>query len=261
VFHQAFRTVPTLSTISRTEILEAMAALAGDPFQGIRERRWVSADEGGVDLQERAARSALRAAGLEPRDVDFVLGSSLVPDQLNAPDVCATHERLRLRPDCFTMKGDAVCNSFQMQLRLAEGLFASGPMRRGLLLQCSVASRTVPMESPWSVHFGDGATAVVVEPCEGPEGLLHQGHRTDGSLHEAMVLTVNERRWWEDGRITATPLDRDAARRMFLSVADVGRELLEAVFERAGVGPDDIDFFAAHQPTQWCAASFRSTSA
>ncbi len=40
---------------------------------GIRERRFISADMGGADLGEHAAREALREAGIAAGDLDLVI--------------------------------------------------------------------------------------------------------------------------------------------------------------------------------------------
>ncbi len=232
-------------------VLEAMARASADPFQGSVERRRMATSETAVDMQVEAARRALDVAGITPSDVDFVLGASLVPDLLNAPDACAVHHGLGLRGDCLATSADAVCNSFQMQLALADGLLRTGRGRIGLLLQCSAASRTTPMEQPYSVHFGDGATAVVVAPATEGRGLLAQAHHTDGSIHRAKVVTVPGREWWEEGRSQSTVLDREAARRMFLTFADVGRDLIAEACRRAEAEPKDVAFFACHQATSW----------
>jgi 3-oxoacyl-[acyl-carrier-protein] synthase-3 len=158
---RAERALASIDNEGARKVLRAMAEVADDPFQGSRERRYMPEGMTAVDMQVEAAQRAMADAGVSARDIDFVLGSSLVPDLLNAHDVCGVHERLGIPAECFTIATEAVCNSFQMQLRLAEGLLRTR-CRCGLLVQCSAASRTTPMEQPFSVHFGDGATAVVV---------------------------------------------------------------------------------------------------
>lgn len=232
-------------------VLRAMEELADDPFQGARERHVLAAGQLVVELEELAAREAIADAGLVADDIDFVLASTLVPDLLNAPNVCALHERLGLRRDCYTLTADAVCNSFQMQLTLAEALVRSGRYRRGLLVQSSAASRTTPWEMPFSVKFGDGATAVVVGAVDQLHGLIAQAHHTDGTLNRAMVSTVRGTDWWKDGAIVSMPLDREASRRMFLSVCEIAAELIGRCYRISGLSAKDVDFFAAHQATVW----------
>lgn len=233
-------------------VLEAMQRVAGDPFQGAVRRHYLGPEDSATTMAAAAARSALESAGVEAGAVDFILGSSLVPDVLSSPDVSAVHHELALRPGCFTLSADAVCNSFQMQLAVAEGLLASGRYEVGLLVQCSAASRTTPMEQPLSVHFGDGATAAVVRRAEDGRGLLAQRFHTDGSIHEAMVLAPRDGSpWWLGGELVSTPQDRDQARRMLLTFADIGKELIAGALSDTGLEQPAVKFFGGHQATAW----------
>lgn len=231
--------------------LRAIASVAGDPFQGAIERRVLPEGMTAVDMGVEACRRAMDDAEVEANDIDLLLGYSFAPDFLNVPDACIVHERLGLPSRCFTMNSDSVCNSFQMQLTLAESLIRTGAAKRALLFQTSAVSRVNPEHEPMSIHFGDGATAVVVGPVAGGRGLLAQAHRTDGSVHRALVCTVPGKQWWEEGRILSTTLDRAASRRMFLRVPAMGREVVHDALAQAGLVADDVDFFACHQATSW----------
>ncbi len=231
-------------------VFEAMRALASDPFHGAVERRVMPEGMSAVDMGTVAAEGALRDAGIEPSSVDFVLGSSFAPDLQNSPDVCGLHGTLGLRRDCLVVTVDAVCNSFQAQLALAEGLLAGTRHKIGLLVQASAASRVLPMAAPLSVHFGDGASAVVVGQGE-RRRLIAQRFEAESDLYRAMALTVPGRHWWEEGRVVATPLDKEAARRMMPVAPDAARRLLSSALQHVGAEVDDVNFFACHQPTVW----------
>lgn len=231
--------------------LRAIAELGNDPFQGAGERRVMPEGMTSADMEVEACRRAMVDAEVDAGEIDVILGFSFVPDFLHVPNACIVHERLGLPRRCFTMNADAVCNSFQMQLTLAEGLIRSGAATRALLFQSSAVWRVNPAHEPMSVHFGDGATAVVVGPVADGRGLLAQAHRTDGSVHRALVCTVPGKDWWEDGRIQSTTLDRADSRRMFLRVPSMGREVVHDALAQAGHAVGDVDFFACHQATSW----------
>jgi 3-oxoacyl-[acyl-carrier-protein] synthase III len=232
-------------------ISDAMARYREDPFQGAVSRRVLDGAQMIVDLEARAAAEALEGAGVTPKDVDLLLGFSLIPDHIGVPSMCALHNRLGLAPECFTMNVDAICNSFQAQLTIAEAMITSGKIRTALLVQSSAIWRTNNPKLPLSVHFGDGATAVLVGTVSSGRGLLSAAHRTDGSVHRALVCTVESANWWDDGRVlTATP-DRDATRRMVLMGADCASAVVTEAIEKSGFTVDDIDFLACHQPTAW----------
>jgi len=204
-----------------------------------------------VDLEARAALEALEGADLETSDVDLLLSFSLIPDHIGIPSACPLHHRLGLPASCFSMNVDASCNSFQTQLAIAEAMISSGRARRALLVQSSAIWRTNDPELPLSVHFGDGATAVVVGVVSAGRGLISRAHRTDGSVHRALVCTVEGKNWWEDGPVkTATP-DRAATRRMVMMGAGCASDVVGEVFEDSGMKASDVDFLACHQPTAW----------
>jgi 3-oxoacyl-[acyl-carrier-protein] synthase-3 len=104
---------------------------------------------------------------------------------------------------------------------------------------------------PSSVHFGDGATAVVVGRSARNRGLLSQAHRTDGTLNRAVVCGGAGEEWWNSGPLRTRFPDREAARRMLLSICDVADGVCTEACTRAGVDRSQITFFAAHQATSW----------
>jgi 3-oxoacyl-[acyl-carrier-protein] synthase-3 len=231
--------------------LAAMSEYREDPFQGAKERRVLPAGAMIADLETTAAERALERAGIAKEQIDFLLTYSMVPDYLQAPSACIVHQKLGLRRDCFTMAVDAVCNSFQMQLTLAEQMIRTGRGTFGLLVQSSAIWRATEADKPYSASFGDGATAVVVGPARRDRGLLSQAHRVDGSQHRALVCTVPGKSWWDEGKIVAYPLERQTARMMFLMLADRGKEVVTAALDGAGLRPEDVQFYAAHQATIW----------
>jgi 3-oxoacyl-[acyl-carrier-protein] synthase-3 len=231
--------------------IAAIAEASADPFQGSRERRVMPKGLSSVDMEVLAAEQAIGKAGLDRGEIDLLLDFALVPDYINTPNACALHHRLGLSAKCFTMNADAVCNSFQMQLTLAEQMIASSRARYGLLVQSSAIWRVNPPQQPFSIHFGDGATAVLVGRVADGKGVLGQSHRTDGSVYRALLCTVEGKNWWDDGRVLTTSLDRKAARSMFLHMVEYGRAVVGESLDLAGCAPEAVDFFAAHQPTIW----------
>ncbi len=231
-------------------MLNGMRTVAGDPFQGSTVRHVISDGMTAVDMGAEAARAAIQDSGLDPTEIDLMLGSSLVPDHINAPDVCGVHHSVGLRRDCLVIGTDNVCNSWQIQLSIAEGLLRSGARRYALLVQTSAPSRVTPHDASFGVHFGDGAAAAVVRLVD-RGGLRGQAFRVDGSALRAQVCTVPGKAWWEDGRIVSYTEDRASARDMFLLIADRAKELIGEALRNAGLKHQDVGFFAGHQPTSW----------
>lgn len=237
--------------VGSANVASAMAALEADPFRGSRERRILDDHVAPSDMEARACQRALDATGVPAQSIDFLLGFSTVPDHLGVPNVCAVHRQLGLPRRCLSLTTDASFNAFSVQMELAAGLIRSGAYRHGLLYQSSALTRLIPMDAPYAPWFGDGATAVVVGPAADGFGLLASEHCTDGSLAEAMVAGIPGRRWYDGGRIRWFPHDRDAAGKLFADGALRAAQVVRVAMAAAGMNVDQVDFYAAHQPTAW----------
>lgn len=235
----------------RSQVIRAMAALADDPFRGTKQRRIMDAGSSAVEMETEAARRAIVAAGVALDEIDLVIGFGLCPDYLNAPDACAVHEALGLRPECLSLELSAVCNSFQVQLAFARAMVMTEQARRVLLVQSSAMSRILTGTEPESTWFGDGATAVVIGAVRNGYGVLGDAHRTQGDLHRALVHGVPGARWFDDGRCVMYSEDRAATREMLLCLGDAAHEVVGEALRRAGVIADEVSFYVSHQSTAW----------
>jgi 3-oxoacyl-[acyl-carrier-protein] synthase-3 len=228
-----------------------LAALADDPFRGAQQRRVADPEVTALAIETEAARRALVAARVDHEAIGAVLTYSFCPDYINAPNAPALQAALGLPRRCLCIEANATCNSFLVQLTLAQGLIQSGLVRFALLVQSSAVTRQIDPREPSSPWTGDGATAVVVGPVAKGRGILGQAHRVDGVEHRALLWGIPGSRWYEDGRPTHYSEDREAAKRMPLLFPDRAAEALGAALADAGVAALDVEFFACHQPGPW----------
>ncbi len=231
--------------------LEAAAEVADDPFEGARQRFVMPDDMAPSDMQIAAARLAIADAGIDPKDLDFLLIQTTTPDYIHVPDGCRVHAELGLSPRCYTMMAEGMCNAFIQHLVLADGLLRSGAGKLGLIIQCCVMSRHMRPEDPFSAWFGDGATAAVVGPVGEGRGVLGHAHATYGEFHGGLVSGVPGKRWYDDGKVEAYVEDQQRARGMMLAIPDSVKELAEEAIARAGVAKADVRYFGAHQASIW----------
>ncbi|MBL9039582.1 MAG: hypothetical protein JNG84_13785 [Archangium sp.] len=228
----------------------AMASVKGDPFQGAKRRHVMPEGMMSSDMELAAAEDALRKAGIQRSDVDVLLVSSALPDNLNVSNACVLHQRLGLPDRCLTTSIDAMCNSFLMQLSLVEKLISARLAKYAVLVQSAAMSRISRPEDQFSVWTGDGATAVVVGPVSAGRGVLGRAHRTDGSVFGGIVTGVPGKNWWEGPPIVYIQ-DSRKARRMFLSIGDFCGPAMREALDQASLTTDDISFYASHQATVW----------
>lgn len=232
-------------------VLEALMAMRSDPFQGARERRVAPPEMLASEMEIRAARDAVARSGLQPGDIDLVMSYSSCPDYLTTQNACLVHQALGLPEKAFSIAVEAACNSFLMQLSIAQKMIACGQARNALLVQSSNFTRLVSAQHSPSAVFGDGATAVVVGPVGDGAGLLGESHRASGRNHDAVVTGVPGKRWHDEGRAMFYAANLERAREMITAVADRSREVVLEALQAAGRTVDDVDFYAPHQGTGW----------
>ncbi len=121
-----------------------------------------------TDLAERALRTALADAGLEPPDVDFVMFTSVTG--IAAPSIDALLvSRLGLRPDVKRMPSFGLgCVAGASGIARVNDYLAGHPDEVGVLLSVELCSLTLQRDDETIANFvatglfGDGAAAVVL---------------------------------------------------------------------------------------------------
>ncbi len=232
-------------------VLDAMRALANDPFQGSIERRIVGEDEKSWDMETNAARDALARSGVATSDVDAVLGFSMCPDDFFVPSACVVHRNLGLNERCISTNVLGACNSFMMQAIMAQQLIVAGRARYVLCVQSSAVTRLLPQDdlnSPW---VGDGASAVVFGPVSEGKGILGAGFLTDGNYYKSMNTHTKHGGPWWTGPSFLSPGDSKVARMMLLNMPEWTRQTIHDALHEAGHKPDEVDYYASHQGTVW----------
>ncbi len=226
-----------------------------DPFKGATRRRVVDSSIPTVEGDASAARSALADAGVEARDVDLILSSALVQDELcpsNGPAIQAL-------VGCVRAPGIGVegyCSSSLAQLDLAAGLVESGRARFVLCVQSHQISRINDLALPTSPIFGDGAAAFVVGRVPDGRGLARIVRGGDGSLRAAVTFTYTTTpgaHWWRDASGPVVPGTEDpvAARRFTRSILAYPIDTIRELCASTEIAPEAISVLAMIQPVVW----------
>lgn len=151
---------------------------------GVRERRWADPQgETNAYMGAQAARMALDAAGLAPREIGLLLNAS-GSQQQPIPDTSAfVLEALGLAgTPGFSVH--ATCLSFLLALDTAAALIAAGRHERVLIVSSEIGSVGLnPREPESATLIGDGAAAVVIG--RSPPG-------SPSALHTARLETYPE---------------------------------------------------------------------
>src|SRR2546429_1290267 len=193
-------------------------------------RRHVAADGGTtVDLAEKAARSALDAAGAAPAEVDFIAFGTTTPD-LVFPN-CGTllQQRLGCRGvPAFSL--ETACAGFMYALSIADKYIRCGEVRRALVIGAETLSRITDWsDRSTAVLFADGAGAVVLEPSDAP-GVLSTHLHSDGQYKDLLYC--------------AGGVSRGFAAQLAITMA--GNEVFKGAVQKLGAAVEEA--LAAHGP-------------
>ena len=154
---------------------------------GIRRRHVVDEAESTVDLAERAARSALDAAGTDPRELDLIVVGTTTPDRIYPATACRLQARLGAG-GCAAFDIQAVCTGFIYALGVADRFVRTASARRALVVGADTHSRLLDWSDRTTcILFGDGAGAVVLGVDEEP-GVCSTHLHADGTYEDLLYV-------------------------------------------------------------------------
>lgn len=131
---------------------------------GIVQRHIAVEGETTVDLAEQAARRAIEAAGIDPREIDLIAFGTTTPDMIFPNCGVLLQDRLGVR-GCPAMGLEAACSSFIYALSVADKFIRLGDAKCALVIGAETLSRICDWtDRGTAILFGDGAGAVVLKP-------------------------------------------------------------------------------------------------
>lgn len=217
---------------------------------GIKKRHLVKDGEATSHMATRAAQEILRKTQLNPSEIDCIIVATVTPDMLFPATACLVQKNINAT-NAWGFDLSAACSGFLFALDTGARLIESGQYSKILVIGADTMSSIIDYtDRAICVLFGDGAGAVLLEPCEdGSEGLLDSILRCDGNGAEYLYMpgggslnpptheTVDKKMHYiqQDGRAVF----KYAVKWM----ADISAE----VAERNGLTNHDIKLFIPHQ--------------
>ncbi len=216
---------------------------------GIRRRFRAPEGQATSDLAVEAATAALTEAGRTAADIDLIIVATTTAD-LTFPAVAAIVQRKLGAPVGIAFDVQAVCSGFVYALAVADGFVARGHAKCALVIGAETMTRLMDWTDRGTcVLFGDGAGAVVLEPCEGQgttadRGLLGFALRADGTKQDLLYVDGGPSTTGTVGKL------RMQGNQVFRhAVVNLSEAVISAA-EAAGVAVSDIDWFIPHQANQ-----------
>jgi 3-oxoacyl-[acyl-carrier-protein] synthase III len=216
---------------------------------GIRERHIAKTEEASSDLAINAARVAMTDAGVDAKDIDLIVVGTATGDY-PFPSTATIVQTSIGAKNAAAFDVAAACSGFIYSVTIAQSMIVAGKARRALVVGVETLSRiTDYTDRTTCILFGDGAGAVILEPCEAGEGILATSMRSDGTYTDLLYQPVGGSR---------TPLteERIRNREQFIKMKGDGLfkyavramvDAAETVLREAGVKAADIDFVIPHQ--------------
>ena len=201
------------------------------------------------DLAAEAAREALARAGVEARDLDYLVVATATPDYFGFPSTaCIVQEKIGAR-GCGAFDLTAGCTGFIYALDVARGLLEVNRKRHALVIGAETLSRIVDWEDrSTNVLLGDGAGALLISrEDDGTEGILCARLQADGGGAESLRLVQAARtRTFERAEPMVPRLYMDGRKVYNFAVNAIG-ELVSELLELSDRQLDDFAWIVPHQ--------------
>jgi 3-oxoacyl-[acyl-carrier-protein] synthase-3 len=219
---------------------------------GIRERHLVDKGIATSDLAVEAAKICLARRGIDASEIEAIIIATVTPDMAFPATACLVQDKLGA-PHAWGFDLSAACSGFPYALQVGAKLIESGAHKKVLVIGSDVMSSIIDYtDRATCIIFGDGAGAVLLEPCNeaaGEVGLIDFHHEVDGSGAVSLNMpaggsalpashaTVDAKQHFvhQDGQAVY----KFAVRKM--------SEISETVLTRNGVTGADLGCFIPHQ--------------
>jgi 3-oxoacyl-[acyl-carrier-protein] synthase-3 len=219
---------------------------------GIRERRIAGKDESTATLATAAARRALDAAGLEPKDLDLILCGTITPEMTFPSTACFVAASLGLNTTP-AIDIAAACSGFIYTLETGASFIKTGRYRNVLVIGAETLSRITDYKDRAScILFGDGAGAVVLQQSNDPKrGVIYSSLHADGSGWEMLFCKPGSRFPVEEALVGAgDQFMKIKGREVYKFAVTRFEELIEDAMRKCELSVNDVSLIVPHQVNQ-----------
>jgi 3-oxoacyl-[acyl-carrier-protein] synthase-3 len=155
---------------------------------GIKERRIAAANEFTSDLAAKAAKRAMKMAGVTADQIDLIIIATLTPDMPFPSTACLVQRKLgAARAAAFDI--EAACSGFIYALEIGQQFILSRSYETVLVVGAEKLSSIVNWKDRNTcVLFGDGAGAAILQHRENSNGLLTAVMGADGNKADLLSM-------------------------------------------------------------------------
>jgi 3-oxoacyl-[acyl-carrier-protein] synthase-3 len=156
---------------------------------GIRQRHLAEKGVGTSDLCVQAALKCLKARGVSPTEIELIIVATITPDMTFPATACLVQDKLGAK-GAWGFDVSAACSGFLYALQTGAKFIETGAHKKVLVIGADLMSSIIDYtDRATCIIFGDGAGAVLLEPCVGDEvGLIDFHHEVDGSGVKSLYM-------------------------------------------------------------------------
>lgn len=241
---------------------------------GIAQRHFAPEGTGASDLAVEASRRAIASAGLEPKDIDYILFSTMTPDHLFPGSGGLLGSKLGI-PGVPALDLRQQCCAIPFAFQVADGLIAAGAAKTILVVGAEAHAGFMPWRD-WDVvegkaereidpvdydratrHralailFGDGASALVMQKAPAGRGLIGTEVHTDGAGAKQIFIEgggFRRRPYWSpemfEQELHIPSMD---GKELFKNAVTKLPQVVRSLLKTHDVSLEQIDWFIAHQ--------------
>jgi 3-oxoacyl-[acyl-carrier-protein] synthase-3 len=215
---------------------------------GIKERRIAADDESTASMATAAARKALEAAGIEPKDLDLIICATITPEMQFPATACFVANELGLsHTPAFDVS--AACSGFIYALETASHFIQSGRYQHVLVIGAETLSRVTDYTDRQScILFGDGAGAVVLRRTDDiNHGVIYSTLHADGGGWELLHCANSSRMSAEEATRNRKHFMQIKGREIYKFAVQRFHELIADAMEKCGLKSEDVKLIVPHQ--------------
>ena len=217
---------------------------------GIHTRHIAAPDVATSDLAFEAARICLAQRGMDAKDLDAILVSTVTPDMFFPSTACLVQHRLGAT-GAWGFDISAACSSFVYGLTVGANLIRGGTHQRVLVIGADTMSRIIDYtDRATCILFGDGAGAFLLEATTDPnDGYRAFHNEIDGSGGDALKMPAGGSRLPASAETVQQRLHyvKQEGAAVFKYAVRKMEEASLAVIKKAGVEPSDVKVLIPHQ--------------
>lgn len=223
---------------------------------GIEERRWVVPGEDTTSgMGVKAAQMALKNAGMEAKDIDFIVFATLSPDYYFPGPGVQVQDALGI-DTIGALDVRNQCSGFVYGLSVADQFIKTGMYNNVLVIGSEYHSGGLDKTTRGrgvSVIFGDGAGAAILTPCEEGKGILSSHLHSEGKHATELALIGPATSRWVD-KIMADNDENDLSyyphmngNFVFKHAVTRFPQVIGEALAKNGLQASDIDLLVPHQ--------------